>query len=98
MYFAFTDEQQMIAETARAFFSENATSQRTRAAMAAKGVDAGIDRALWSAFCTDLGLSGIGVPEALGGAGRLEQKSRGAVAADIVERLQAAIQPAADDH
>ena len=69
MHFAFTDEQQMIAETARAFFSENATSQRTRAAMAAKGVDAGIDRALWSAFCTDLGLSGIGVPEALGGAG-----------------------------
>ena len=69
MEVAFTAEQQMIAETARAFFAENATSQRTRAAMAAEGQDAGIDRALWSAFCTELGLSGIGVPEALGGAG-----------------------------
>ena len=65
MEFAFTDEQQMIAETARGFFAENATSQRTRAAMAGDG----IDRALWSAFCTDLGLSGVGIPEALGGSG-----------------------------
>jgi alkylation response protein AidB-like acyl-CoA dehydrogenase len=65
MEFAFTDEQQMIAETARGFFAENATSARTRAAMAGEG----IDRALWVAFCTELGLSGIGIPEALGGAG-----------------------------
>lgn len=65
MEFAFTDEQKMIAETARAFFAENATSERTRAAMAG----AGIDRALWSAFCTELGLSGVGLPEEHGGAG-----------------------------
>lgn len=69
MDFAFTDEQAMIAETAHAFFAENATSQRTRAAMAATGKDAGIDRALWTAFCTELGLSGVGIPEAMGGAG-----------------------------
>lgn len=65
MEFAFTEEQQMIGETARAFFAENATSERTRAAMAGDG----IDRALWSAFCQELGLSGIGIPESAGGAG-----------------------------
>lgn len=65
MEFAFNDEQRMIAETARAFFSENATSERTRAAMAVDG----IDRSLWTAFCQDLGLSGIGIPEVVGGAG-----------------------------
>ena len=65
MDFAFTDEQMMIAETAKAFFSENATSERTRAAMATGG----IDHALWQAFCTELGLAGIGIPESAGGAG-----------------------------
>jgi len=52
MEFALSDEQQMIAETARAFFTENATSERTRKAMATSGIDA----ALWQAFCTELGL------------------------------------------
>lgn len=65
MDFVFTDEQRMIAETAQAFFTENATSERTRTAMAADG----IDHALWQAFCQELGLSGIGIPEAAGGAG-----------------------------
>lgn len=69
MEFVFTDEQVMIAETARAFFNENATSERIRAAMAATGSDAGIDRSLWSAFCTDLGLAGVGLPEERGGIG-----------------------------
>jgi alkylation response protein AidB-like acyl-CoA dehydrogenase len=69
MEFALSDEQQMIADTARAFFAENATSARTRAAMQAPGADAGIDRALWQAFCTELGLSGVGIPESVGGAG-----------------------------
>ena len=65
MEFVFTEEQQMIGETARAFFAENATSERTRKAMAADG----IDRELWTAFCQELGLSGIGIPETAGGAG-----------------------------
>lgn len=65
MHFAFTDEQVMIAETAKAFFAENATSERTRAAMA----DTGVDRALWRAFTGELGLAGVAVPEVLGGAG-----------------------------
>ena len=65
MNFAFTDEQAMIAETARAFFAEHATSARTRAAMAGDGVD----HALWAAFCGELGLGGVALPEADGGSG-----------------------------
>lgn len=65
MHFAFTDEQAMIAETVQGFFAEHATSDRTRKAMAGEG----IDRALWTSFCAELGLGGIGVAEALGGAG-----------------------------
>ncbi len=65
MQFSFTEEQVMIAETAKAFFAENATSERTRKAMANDGVD----RDLWVSFCTELGLSGVGIDEALGGAG-----------------------------
>lgn len=69
MEFAFTDEQAMIGETVRAFFADNATSERTRAAMAAAGADAGLDRALWAAFAGELGLAGIGLPDEDGGAG-----------------------------
>jgi alkylation response protein AidB-like acyl-CoA dehydrogenase len=65
MEFAFTEEQAMIGETAKAFFAENATFERTRTAMASDG----IDRELWRSFCTELGLSGIALPEAYGGAG-----------------------------
>ena len=59
MNFAFTDEQAMIAETAKAFFAESATSERTRAAMAGEG----LDRDLWRGFCQDLGLGGIALPD-----------------------------------
>lgn len=65
MHFAFTDEQAMIAETAKAFFAEQATSERTRAAMARTGVD----DALWQAFTAELGLAGVAVPETEGGVG-----------------------------
>ena len=65
MDFVFTDEQSMIAETAQAFFGENATSERTRAAMARDGIDG----QLYRDFCEELGLGGVIVPEELGGAG-----------------------------
>lgn len=65
MDFVFSDEQVMIAETAKGFFADHATSERTRAAMAGEGMD----RALWSSFCIELGLSGVGIAEDLGGAG-----------------------------
>jgi alkylation response protein AidB-like acyl-CoA dehydrogenase len=65
MEFAFTPEQSMIGETARSFFKENATSKRTRKAMA----EGGIDSDLWRAFCEELALAGVALPEAYGGSG-----------------------------
>ena len=65
MEFAFTDEQAMIAETAQQFFATNATSERTRKAMAGDG----IDQELWTAFCHELGLAGVAIAEDHGGAG-----------------------------
>jgi alkylation response protein AidB-like acyl-CoA dehydrogenase len=65
MTFAFTDEQAMIAETAKGFFAEHATSARTRKAMAGEGIDCD----LWRALCSDLGLAGVALPEAYGGSG-----------------------------
>ena len=65
MEFAFTDEQTMIAETAQQFFATNATSERTRKAMAGEG----IDRELWAAFCHELGLAGVAIDADHGGAG-----------------------------
>ena len=65
MQFAFSEEQKMIADTARAFFSENATSERTRTAMDNEG----IDRSLWQAFCGELGLAGVALSESHGGSG-----------------------------
>ena len=64
MDFSFTDEQQMIAETAKDFFTENATSEQTRKAMAADG----FDRDLWQALCGEVGLGGVLIAEEFGGA------------------------------
>ncbi len=65
MDFALSDEQRMIADTAREFFAEQATSARTRAAMAGDG----IDRGLWASFCGEMGFAGVFVPEDAGGVG-----------------------------
>lgn len=63
MDFTFTEEQAMIAETAQAFFAENAASTATRRAMATDGVD----RGTWQGYCHDLGLGGLLLPELFGG-------------------------------
>ncbi|RVT93256.1 acyl-CoA dehydrogenase family protein [Sphingomonas crocodyli] len=62
MRFAFTDEQAMIAETANDLFVGEATSERTRAAMA----DAGCDRALWDSLSAT-GFVGVHMPGDVGG-------------------------------
>lgn len=65
MDFAFTDEQRMIVDTVQPFFKENATSERTRAAMAGNGMD----ERLWTDFCQELGLAGVALAEDKGGVG-----------------------------
>lgn len=63
MEFAFTSEQQLIADLAGQLFAEQATSERTR-----RAVD-GVDRVLWSTFSQEAGLAALAIPEAHGGAG-----------------------------
>ncbi len=65
MDFALDDEQRMVAETARTFFAEHATSERIRAAIDRDG----IDRDLWQAYCDELGFGALLVPESRGGVG-----------------------------
>lgn len=65
MEFAFTSEQAMIADVAGQFFAEQATSDRTRAAMAGNG----LDRDLWHAFAGEVALAGVALPQMHGGAG-----------------------------
>jgi alkylation response protein AidB-like acyl-CoA dehydrogenase len=66
MQFAFTEEQDLIRDTARVFFEENATSERVRAAIAS---DAGYDADVWRQMSADMGWAGIALDERHGGAG-----------------------------
>ncbi|ARR53052.1 acyl-CoA dehydrogenase [Rhizorhabdus wittichii DC-6] len=66
MRFSFSDEQAMIAETVRSFFAEQATSERTRAAMETAH---GHDAELWRSAAQKLGLVGLALPEEYGGSG-----------------------------
>ncbi|GAB3103828.1 acyl-CoA/acyl-ACP dehydrogenase [Aestuariicella hydrocarbonica] len=66
MEFAFTDEQQMIRDTAEAFLAEVSTSEAVRQAMV---TDQGYDHELWQRICTELYWQAIHIPEAYGGLG-----------------------------
>jgi alkylation response protein AidB-like acyl-CoA dehydrogenase len=66
MEFRFTEEQQMIRETAAGFFADCSTSAAVREAMA---TERGYDLSLWRQICEDLYLHAITLPESLGGMG-----------------------------
>ena len=66
MEFAFTEEQQMIRDTAESFLKDVSNSAAIRAAMA---TEAGYDADLWQRICTELYLQAITIPEELGGMG-----------------------------
>ncbi|MFC6672086.1 acyl-CoA dehydrogenase family protein [Marinobacterium aestuariivivens] len=66
MDFAFTDEQEMIRESAHAFLADVSTSAAVRAAMA---TERGYDEALWGRICNELCWQAIHIPEAYGGLG-----------------------------
>lgn len=65
MNFTFSEEQGLLAASARGFF-EQYDSAAVRAAFAG---DAGYDAALWRRLIDELGWTGIAVPEAEGGLG-----------------------------
>ncbi len=66
MEFAFTEEQEMIRDTAAAFLAEVSTSEAIRQAMA---TDRGYDAELWQRICGEMYWQAIHVPEAYGGMG-----------------------------
>ena len=66
MEFAFTEEQQMIRDTAAGFLAEVSNSEAIRAAMA---TEAGYDRALWQRICAEMYWQAIHLPEEVGGMG-----------------------------
>jgi alkylation response protein AidB-like acyl-CoA dehydrogenase len=66
MEFSFTEEQQMIRDTAEAFLAEVSTSAAVREAMA---TELGYDRDLWNRVCGELYWPAMHIPEAYGGMG-----------------------------
>ena len=66
MEFAFTTEQNLIRETARAFCNENGSSARVRAVME---TSSGYDATVWEQMAVEMGWAGIAIPERFGGAG-----------------------------
>ncbi|MBK3572490.1 acyl-CoA/acyl-ACP dehydrogenase [Streptomyces sp. MBT65] len=66
MDFAFSDEQEQLRRTVRAFLADTSPETETRRLME---TPEGFDRALWRRMGTELGLQGLAVPEEYGGAG-----------------------------
>ena len=66
MEFAFTEEQEMIRETAAAFLAEVSGSEAVRRAMA---TEQGYESDLWGRICGEMYWQAIHVPEACGGMG-----------------------------
>lgn len=66
MEFRFTDEQQMIRDTAEAFLREQSDAAAVRRAMA---TEQGFEPALWARLSEEMGWSAMHIPEEFGGLG-----------------------------
>ncbi len=66
MNFRFTEEQQMIRDTAEAFLAEVSSSEAVRAAMA---TEFGFDAELWQRICAEMYWPAMHIPEEYGGMG-----------------------------
>ncbi|MDH3615662.1 MAG: acyl-CoA dehydrogenase family protein, partial [Gammaproteobacteria bacterium] len=66
MEFSFTEEQQMIRDTAASFLAEVSDSEAVRRAMA---TEAGYEPALWSRITQEMYWHAVHVPEDFGGLG-----------------------------
>ncbi|MFD3381607.1 MULTISPECIES: acyl-CoA dehydrogenase family protein [unclassified Streptomyces] len=66
MDFAFSEEQEELRRTVRAFLTDTSPETEMRRLME---TPEGFDRALWRRMGTELGLQGLAVPEEYGGAG-----------------------------
>ena len=66
MNFAFTDEQEELRATARAFLADHSTPAQVRAAMES---ELGHDPSVWKRLGAELGWTAVAIPEAYGGLG-----------------------------
>jgi alkylation response protein AidB-like acyl-CoA dehydrogenase len=66
MDFAFTAEQNLIRDSARAFFATQGSSQKVRAILQ---TPLGYDPAVWSRMACEMGWAGMAIPERFGGSG-----------------------------
>ncbi len=66
MAFRLSSEQQEFRELLRRFFAEQLPSGELRRQMQS---ESGFDPELWKRICSELGLAGLGLPEAQGGSG-----------------------------
>jgi alkylation response protein AidB-like acyl-CoA dehydrogenase len=66
VHFAFTEEQEELRETARAFLAEHSGPEQVRAAME---TELGFDAELWKRIGADLGWTAVAIPEEFGGLG-----------------------------
>ena len=66
MQFAFTEEQELIRDTARRFCDQHGSPERVRMAVESSH---GYDQATWRAIGEEMGWCGIALPESVGGSG-----------------------------
>jgi len=66
MQFSFSEEQQQFRDMLRRFLAETSPTTETRRLME---TELGFDRDVWARMSQELGLAGLGIPEAHGGAG-----------------------------
>jgi alkylation response protein AidB-like acyl-CoA dehydrogenase len=66
MNFAFTEEQEELRNTVRAFLENKSSEEAVREQME---TEAGYDQAVWSQMAEQMGLQGLHIPEEYGGSG-----------------------------
>jgi alkylation response protein AidB-like acyl-CoA dehydrogenase len=66
MNFAFTEEQDELRSTVRAFLESKSSEEAVREQME---TEAGYDAAVWSQMAEQMGLQGLHIPEEYGGSG-----------------------------
>ncbi len=66
MNFAFDDEQEQLRDVVRSFLADKSPEAEVRRLME---TEEGFDTAVWSQLSGELGLTGLAIPEAYGGAG-----------------------------
>ncbi len=66
MQLSFTEEQEELRRAARAFLSDHSASEQVRTTMAS---ERGFDADTWKCIASELGWTGVAIPEQYGGAG-----------------------------